>query len=330
MPIEKSGEHCEKRSEITISRKTRQSSIRIDSSAFGHPVIRHNIILYAGIKNIYFETSVFKDPAPLLNAHISFPLKAENPRFSYESNLSIIDPVKDYLPGAYSDLISVQNWVRIQDGAYYILWNSLDAPTAGLCRLWPGYVSPAHRYIIDESCRHDPQTEEDYRQNGWIFSQLFYNNFGTNFAVSQTGLAVFRYCLTSGEGILSDDGAVRWGLQTAMPQAVSFTGKINENGRFLPRGQFISSDNPQVAVLNIKAAEDGAGYIARLWNASDMEQAVELRFPRLAISAASLANMTEFGLRGGSLEINKGAVGLKVGARQIMNVRLCFGGKWGN
>jgi hypothetical protein len=302
-------------------RKT-YSKIGISTSYAGHPVIRHNIRLYAGIKNIYFETSVFKDPTPLLNAHLAFPLKADNPQFSYESALSIMEPVKDYLPGAYSDLIAVQNWVRIQDGDYYMLWSSLDAPMAGFNKLWSGYVSPAHRCFVDESFRHDPQTEADYQQNGWIFSQLYNNNFGTNFAVSQTGSAVFRYCLTSGSGSISDFDAVKWGWQVSLPQASIFTDRTSPDGVFEPCGQFLECDNPDIVVLNWKAAEDGRGYIVRLWNVSDKAQSAALAFTGFTITAANLTDMVESDLPDGELKIDKNAFICEMNAKDIITVRV--------
>jgi hypothetical protein len=309
-------ENYDVRAKLTTQRKNTYSEINIEASAIGHPVIRHSIKLYNGVKNIYFESGIFKDPTPLLNAHLAFPLKAESADISYESALSIIEPVKDYLPGAYSDLIAVQNWVRIQDDDYYMLWNSLDAPMAGFGKLWSGYVSPAHRCFVDESFRHDPQTELDYTQNGWIFSQLYNNNLGTNFAISQTGSAVFRYCLTSGSGVISDAEAAKWGWQAASPQASIFTDRVSENGLFEASGNFLECDNPEVAVLNWKAAEDGRGYIVRLWNLTDKTQITALTFAGAQISSANLTDFTEL-----DSPVSGGCV-ITVQAKEIANVKV--------
>ena len=314
----------DERFKLTSRQKNTYSEMCIEASAVGHPVIRHIIKLYAGIKNIYFETSIFKDPTPLLNAHLAFPLKADDPQFRYESALSVMEPVKDYLPGVYSDLIAVQNWVRIQDGDYYILWNSLDAPMTGFGKLWQGYVSPAHRCFVDESFRHDPQTEADYNQNGWIFSQLYNNNFGTNFSVSQTGSAVFRYCLTTGEGIVSDAEAARWGWQVSSPQTTIFTDRTSHDGIFGSCGSFLECDNSEVIVANWKAAEDGGGYIVRLWNASDKTQNVAVAF-REQIKSANLTNMIEIDMPE-KLEIKKNTFVAAIKAKDILTARVHLSG----
>ncbi|MCL1792611.1 MAG: glycosyl hydrolase-related protein [Oscillospiraceae bacterium] len=312
----------ETRVKLTVQQKNAYSKIRIDSFAAGHPIIRHNIILYKKVKNIYFETSVFKDPTPLLNAHLAFPLKAENPRFCYESALSVMEPAKDYFPGAYSDAIAVQNWVKIEDGDYHILWSSIDAPIVGFCKLWPGYVSPAHRCFTDESFRHDPQTEEDYQKNGWIFSQLSNNNFGTNFSVSQTGLAVFRYCLTSGRGAESDFSAAKWGAQASLPKSAIFTDRANENGIFEPCGKFLECENPEVNVLNWKLAENGKGHIVRLWNASKETQSAAIAFAGCAVTSANLTNMVETDLPDGEMKTNQDGFVVEIGRNEIKNVRV--------
>ncbi|MFA6569076.1 MAG: glycoside hydrolase family 38 C-terminal domain-containing protein, partial [Victivallales bacterium] len=88
-------------------------SLDIAGSAYGHPVVRQTISLYAGIKQIYVNSRILKDATPLLDAHLAFPFKMDNPKFRYEGVLSVMNPIEDYLPGAYSDRIAVQNWVKV-------------------------------------------------------------------------------------------------------------------------------------------------------------------------------------------------------------------------
>ncbi|MBZ0099018.1 MAG: hypothetical protein K8F30_08025, partial [Taibaiella sp.] len=157
------------------------SSIEFTGSIYGHPSVTSTIKLFAGIRQIYVETKILKDSTPLLDVHLAFPFRAENPLFRYEGSLSVMNPIKDYLPGSYSDTIAVQNWVKITDGSYNIMWSSLDAPIAGFSGLWPGYISPAHRCVFGENAKHPPLRSENLNK-GWIYSNVFNNNFGTNFA----------------------------------------------------------------------------------------------------------------------------------------------------
>ncbi|MCL1857046.1 MAG: hypothetical protein FWF84_05355, partial [Kiritimatiellaeota bacterium] len=318
-------EHGETRLAVTTRRCNTYSEMRIDGSAHGHPVVRHHIRLHDGIKRIAFETSLFKDPTPLLNVHLAFPMKAENPRFRYEGALCVMEPVKDYLPNAYSDLITVQSWVRIQDGDYHILWHSHDAPMAGFGTVWPGYTSPAHRCAIDESFRHAPQTEKEYHRNGWIFSQLCDNNFGTNFAVSQSGVMVFRYCLTTGKGVVGDADAAKWGWQAASSGTTLFTDKASPGGTLPPCGQFLACDNPATPVLHWKAAEDGRGVIVRLWNMSDRPQTVTLAFTGFTVTAATFTNMVEVDASGEGIILDRGRCAFPITPNAIVTVRALIG-----
>ena len=314
----------ESRTKITVRHNAIRSFIEFESLAYGHPVVRHRISLYSGIKNIYFETCLSKDATPMLNVHLAFPLQADEPRFRYESGLSIQNPVKDYFPGAFSDLIGIQSWVCIQDNKYYTLWSSFDAPAAGFCKLWLGNVSPAHRCYNDKSIIHDPQTELDYMQNGWIFSQLCNNNFGTNFYVSQQGTMIFRYCLTSGEGRISDPEAVRWGWQVTTYQSTMFTDRASMKGSLPHDGQFISIDTPEVAILNLKAAEDGNGYILRLWNFADANLKSEIRLAGKSVHSANLTNLTENDITNSGCLINNGALIVEIDPGEIINARIYF------
>jgi|LSQX01.1.fsa_nt_gb alpha-mannosidase len=314
----------ERRTGIKTVKGATYSSFQIEASAYGHPVVRHRITLFAGIKNIYFESSILKDPTPLLNTHLSFKLFAKNPSFSYESALGIVRPVIDYFPNVYSDVISVQSFIRIQDDDYHILWSSLDAPVASLCRIWPGYVSPAHRCLSDDKFRHKPQTAEDYSQNGHIYSQLFNNNFGTNFAVSQTGLCVFRYCLTTGEDKLSDSQAVRWGWQTKTAFSTLFTDRAAPNGKLPAIGQFVQTNNLKTPILNFKKAENGKGFILRLWNFSKNMERVTITFPYLKVKSANLTNPAEEDKKGAKCDISEQAVSVNAPSNEIINIRVCF------
>lgn len=267
------------------------ASIEITSTIYGHPAIKQTIKLFDGIKQINLATRILKDPTPLLDVHLAFPFLMSKPKFRYEGSLSVMDPITDYLPGSYSDTIAVQNWVKITDGSYNILWSSMDAPMIGLSGLQPGYVSPAHRCIIDAGAKHPPLTVEEL-DKGWIYSNVFNNNFGTNFSVSQTGDLLFRYILTTGEGELSDSKAAEFGWQAVTPFEQVFTQKSGKGS--LPLfGSFVETDNCNVAVINCKKAEDNNGLILRLWNMSENPEHVTINLNYINICQVSLVNLAE-------------------------------------
>lgn len=294
------------------------ATIEVKASLHGHPVICQTIRLYAGIRQIYMETRILKDATPLLSTHIAFPFKAANPEFRYEGALAVMNPIRDYLPGSHSDTIAVQNWVKVMDTGecpvnksatgnqadishveyeegteklFNILWSSLDAPIASFGRLWPGYTSPAHRCFFDPETAHNPLRVEDM-DRGWIYSTVFTNNYGTNFSVSQAGDVLFRYVVTSYEGKLSDAQAAEFGWQAVTPFEQIFT--KHKRQRTLPvKSGFIEINNDNIILLTCKKAEDGRGYILRLWNLDKFRQKVTVKFNYMHVRSVIIVGITE-------------------------------------
>ena len=60
------------------------ASIEMKKTVYGHPAITSTVTLYEEIKQIRFDTRILKDAVPLLNAHIAFPFRMDNPKFRYE------------------------------------------------------------------------------------------------------------------------------------------------------------------------------------------------------------------------------------------------------
>lgn len=267
------------------------ASIEVTGSIYGHPAVTSTISLYEGIREIHLDTKILKDSTPLLDVHLAFPFNTAKPVFRYEGALSVMNPIKDYLPESYSDVITVQNWVKITDGSFNILWSSLDAPIAGFSGLWPGYVSPAHRCVINESVKHPPLRSKDLNK-GWIYSNIFYNNFGTNFAVSQVGEVLFRYVITTCEGEVSDSMAAKFGWQSVTQFEQIFVERQGK-GSLPLSGSFIKTDNENVILPNCKRAEDDTGYIIRLWNMSCNTESVRVHFSFMNIRNAIYVNIAE-------------------------------------
>ncbi len=268
------------------------SAIEITGKAYGHPQVTERLSLYAGVPQLWVEVRILKDATPLLDAQLAFPFQVEQPVFRYESALSIMCPIRDYLPGSYSDAVTVQNWVQVAGEGKSVLWSSLEAPVAGLGGLWPGYVSPAHRALVDPVTFHPPLVEQDLSR-GWIYSKVFYNNLGTNFAVSQVCDVVFRYAITSSDGAFSDSQAAAFGWGAVTPFHQIFTGGKPRQGSLPPSASLVEIANPELVLLAFKKAEDCDGYVLRLWNLAGMPQSARLHFPNLKLQSAWHSNLAE-------------------------------------
>ena len=294
-------------------------SLELQGKALGHPVIRQSVILYQGVKKIYTATRILKDATPLLNVHLAFPFQAGKPRFRYEGCLSAMDPIADYYPGAFSDILAVQNWVKMQDDGYCVLWSSLDAPVARFSRIWKGNISPAHRCILNEQDVHPPMTEADL-DTGWIYSTVFENNFVTNFSASQVVDVIFRYVISTREGTTSDAEASRFGWDAVLPLETLFT-RGGLPGRLPLNGSFIHVDNPRIILLTFKQAMVGRDMVLRFWNVSDSDQGSLVRLLRVKVQRAFATSVVEEG--GEPMELHgDGAFSLSMKAKSLATVRV--------
>lgn len=288
-------------------------------AAPGHPRLEVTYTLYADEQRLEVAVAMLKDPTPLLEAYLAFPLQLPEGRFRYEGPLSVVDPGRDLLPGAYADRLAVQNWVTVSDGDLSVLWTSHDAPVVSLARLWPGRVSPAHSVVVRGDLVHPPQAAAELR-GGAIYSLLTANNFGTNLSVSQSGALLFRYTLTTVVGDLSNGEAARRGADLLTPLSAIFT--EHPRPRPLPPvGSFLSIDPPTVRLVALKRAEDGNGLIVRLWNPETEEVQAHLAAPHRRVTAATLTDLVEEA-GGADLAAEPDRVTVPLGPGSVTTVRL--------
>ena len=190
-------------------------------AAPGLPRVHMALELHAGLKRLDLAVRVLKDPTPLLDTHLAFRSRSRSRAFATKAVLAAISPPEDFLPGAYWDEVAVQNWLSVSGGGVSVLVCGIEAGLFSLGGLQPGYTSPAHSCLIPERANHPPAGPEQLRQ-AWLYSLLFAGNFGTNFAVSQTGSVLFRYHLGTVSGEVTDAAAGRWGAETVTPPETIF------------------------------------------------------------------------------------------------------------
>jgi len=281
----------------------------------GHPVVEQTTTLRSGLPRIETAIHLVKDPEPLLSAFVVFPFAVRNGRFLCDTPLAAGDPEADRLPGAFLDRVTVGDWVSVSDGRATVLWSSPDAPVASLGGLRPDRVSPAH------ACRHaGTAAPAPVLRGGMIVSCVAANNFGTNFAVSQSGTLLFRYAAAFHAGPASPAAASVFGEAARSPLVPVFT--RHPGPRTLPpAAAFLRVSDPGVRVLTLKTADDGDGCVVRLWNPEGRPVRVSVSLPRTRIARAVPCSMTEEAA-GPGLPVRGDSFAVRVAGRDLATVRL--------
>jgi alpha-mannosidase len=266
-------------------------SLLVRSNIIGCPEVNQEIILYSDLKKIDFRTRILRDATPFLEAYFSFPFSVEEPSFIYEGTNSVIEPLKDQIPGSNTDYYAMQHWASINNSTWGITFTSLEAPVVEFGGLWPGYVSGAHHSITPPEYGHDFRKENE-RMKSHIYSYIMNNNFRTNFKNTQVSDSIFRYSITSYKKKDIPINASHFGWAGHNPLIpVCILGR--KKGRLPSFYGFCQIGEPSVILLNLKRAEDDQGIILRLLEVSGTSRDTNVTLPNFKIARAYQTNIVE-------------------------------------
>ncbi|NLE43951.1 MAG: hypothetical protein GX620_04465 [Chloroflexi bacterium] len=258
----------------------------------GCPQRNQEIILYDQLKRIDLATRLLKDSTPLMEVYVAFPFALDRPQFRYESGNTVIEPVRDQLPGSNTDAYAVQHWVDTWDADGGITWASVDAPVIALGDLWPGYVSQAHHCVTPPGFGHSFVRDPADLVKGHIYSYVFANNFRTNFQPVQVADVLFRYSLRTHEGDWREGQASLFGWGVSMPLIPA--GVVGGKAGSIPAtASFCSVLPSNVMLLTVKRAEDGDGIILRLSETHGRTTRARVELPWFTIGQAFATNLVE-------------------------------------
>jgi hypothetical protein len=298
------------------------ATLIVKGDALGCPQLTQEISLYEDIKRIDFANRLLKDATPLLELYFAFPFAVQQPKFRYEASNSVIEPIRDQLPGTNTDAYTMQHWVAVWDDDGGVTWTSLEAPVMEVGDLWPGYVSQAHHGITPPGYGHEFLRDPAQLVKGYIYSYIMNNNFRTNFEPVQVADALFRYSMTSHEGDWRKGEARDFGWSVATPlEPVCIKGP--QDGFLGKATNFCQLDLNNVLLLTMKIAEDGDGLILRLAETEGRDSIVTVVLPYFEITQAFKTNLVEENQ--GVLSYDRHSFQVSMRANGIATVRCrCF------
>ncbi len=153
---------------------------------------------------------------------------------------------------------------------------------------------------------------------GWVTN----NYWETNFRANQPGKVVARYRIQPSAGDFDEGRAHRLGLEAAnAAPLIQHMGEIPAEPTTLPAsGSLLKLPGAPVLPLHVKEANDHAGVIVRLLNASDQPQTATIGSALLTIKSAQQCDLLENPL--GDLMVENGSVSLEIAARRVAEVYL--------
>ena len=266
---------------VSITNEPFGVAARLESSGVNTPEIETEVILFNGQKKIEFINHVRKTEVYSKEGiYFAFPLAMDQPQFRYEIQNGFVNPAHDQLPGAGKEWFSVQHWVAADQGGATVAIIPVDAPLITLGDIirgtWP---------------------REFGQRTGTIFSQVMNNYWFTNYAAGQGGNFTFRYVLTSGSNLdpahLSRSG--REEMSPLEADQITSQDKAINSPRPLAttQGSFLHTDQPNVALVTWKRAEDGDGTILRFLELAGKPAEVNAETSLLDVKAAWTADALE-------------------------------------
>ncbi|NQT84805.1 hypothetical protein HQ563_17440, partial [bacterium] len=244
-------------------------SILVRTSAKNTPEIVQEVILYDFDKRIDIRNTVNKDE--VLDAegvYYAFPFAVRPFTAKTEISLAVMKPGTEQLPGSSSDWHCIQHWADFSNDEFGVTWVTLDAPLVQFSQINTG--------------RWQKELE---LKNPAVFSWIMNNYWFTNFRASQGGELTFRYSITTHRGPCRNSEAMRFAMERANPLILG--------GGPTPLCSFLQIDDPQAILLAFKLAENGKGYVLRLWNCEETTTTAKVSFPQFKILSAHQADIVE-------------------------------------
>ena len=266
---------------VSVTNEPFGMTARLESSGVNTPKIETEVILFNGQKKIEFINHVRKTEVYSKEGiYFAFPLAMDQPQFRYEIQNGFVNPAHDQLPGAGKEWFSVQHWVAADQ----------DGVTAAIIPIDASLIT------LGDIVRGTWPREFGHRP-GTIFSQVMNNYYFTNYAAGQGGDFTFRYVLTSGRN-LQPAHLSRLGREEMSPlevDQITSQDKAVNSPRPLDAAQasFLKVDQPDVALVTWKAAEDGKGTILRFLEVAGTPAEVNAETVLLNVQSAWIANALE-------------------------------------
>jgi len=272
--VERSG-----RPKITIQEKgPLVASLVVESAAPGCRSLRREIRLIDGLDRVEFIDTVDKAPVRAKEGvHFGYGFAVPNGTIRLDVGWAVVRPELDQIPAACKNWFSVQRWVDVSNSRFGVTWAPVDAPLVEVGGLTANLLGSQTDYRV--WIQHLPETQT-------IFSWVMNNHWHTNYRADQEGPTVFRYAIRPHHQFVAEQAA-QFGIGCSQPLLV-----LPASGE-QPATPRLELSSTKVLVSAFKPADDGKGWIVRLFGASGQKEKVRLSWAKPAPQHVWLSDLSE-------------------------------------
>jgi alpha-mannosidase len=233
------------------------ASIRVDSDAPGGKSLSRVIQVVDGLDEIRIADTIDKLPVyPDEEAvHFGFNFHVPGSTIRMDMPFSVVRPDIDQTPHANKSVYPVGRWVDVSNDTVGVTCATLDSPMMQI-----GAITLPREAWGDWRKTSQPGSA--------IYWNVMNNYWHTNYKAYQNGPVTFRYVLRP-HGKYDQTAAQQFGIAQSQPLIVAPVSATQPDAKL---GLTISND--AVLVTACHPAEDGIGWIVRLYNGSDHAQKV--------------------------------------------------------
>lgn len=254
------------------------ASLLVEGAAPGCRRLTREVRVVDGLDCVEFVDRIDKLPVRAKEGvHFGFGLAVPNGTVRLDVGWAMVRPELDQIPAACKNWFSVQRWLDISNDRFGVTWSSVDAPLVELGGLTANLLGSQTDYRV--WIQHLAPTQTFY---SWVMN----NHWHTNYRADQEGPTEFRFALRPHREF-APEAAARFGLGCSQPLLV-----LQAFGEHPLKSRLrLSSD--KVLVSAFKPADDGKGWIVRLFGASGKPEKVRLAWSEPVPHKLWLSDLSE-------------------------------------
>jgi hypothetical protein len=229
------------------------ASLLVDSSAPGCQRLTREVRVIDGLNRLEFINVVDKTAIRAKEGvHFGYAFNVPDGTLRMDVGWAAVRPELDQIPAACKNWFSVQRWLDISNDRFGVTWSPVDAPLVEVGGMTANLIGSQTDYRV--WIQHLAPTQTFY---SWVMN----NHWHTNYRADQEGPTLFRYAIQPHLSFRPEQAA-KFGVACSQPLIV----RKAAGQRAAPSRLRLSSD--KVLVSALKPADDGRGWIVRLFGAS--------------------------------------------------------------